>query len=266
MQVLLPIRLGGDREPLVCIHPASGIAWCYQGLAETVDPGRPIYGLQSPDLSGDDSPPASVIEFADRYVREIRSIQPHGPYHLLGWSFGGVIAHEIAVRLREFGEEVGLLAMLDSDWGLYDDVDYPPMSAGDFVHTFGPSFGIDFVPPQLSASEVARLIADRFGLDDQLLSAATLQRITDAYNRTAQTRRGHHRSLFDGDLVYFAATLGEQVPEYGAAGWQPFIGGEIVDYGIAATHDDLTSPDVLPTIASVLNDVLNSRTRAVAQS
>lgn len=51
---------------------------------------------------------------ADGYVAEIRAVQPHGPYHLLGWSFGGLVAHAVAARLEELGEEVALLALLDS--------------------------------------------------------------------------------------------------------------------------------------------------------
>jgi acyl carrier protein len=98
--MLLPLRPRGSAAPLFCVHPVSGISWSYAGLAAYLDPDRPIYGLQTPVLATEGVMPGSIEEWADRYLELIRSEQPTGPYHLLGWSFGGVIAHEIAVQLQ----------------------------------------------------------------------------------------------------------------------------------------------------------------------
>ncbi|WP_280466176.1 amino acid adenylation domain-containing protein, partial [Nocardia brasiliensis] len=76
-------------EPLFCIHPMYGLSWCYAGLARYVPASTPIFGLQSPALSEDGYLPTSLAEMATRYVREIRAVQPEGPYRLLGWSLGG---------------------------------------------------------------------------------------------------------------------------------------------------------------------------------
>lgn len=74
----------------------------------------PVYGLQARGLSGPGRLPATFEEMVAEYVAHIRSVQPSGPYHLLGWSLGGALSHAIAVRLQERGERVALLAMLDS--------------------------------------------------------------------------------------------------------------------------------------------------------
>ncbi|MFI0263704.1 alpha/beta fold hydrolase [Streptomyces sp. NPDC017056] len=58
--------------------------------------------------------PATVADMAADYLEQIRTVQPAGPYHLLGWSFGGAVAHAMATRLQEQGEQVALLALLDS--------------------------------------------------------------------------------------------------------------------------------------------------------
>ncbi|MDF3313823.1 thioesterase domain-containing protein, partial [Rhodococcus sp. T2V] len=108
--VLLPIRSTGTSDPIFCIHPASGLAWCYAGLAPHIQPGRRMYGLQSPELVEDDPHPRSIEQLMEQYVREIQAVQPHGPYHLLGWSLGGVIAHAIATQFRHLGHKVSLLA------------------------------------------------------------------------------------------------------------------------------------------------------------
>ncbi|MBM4508965.1 hypothetical protein GS421_03455 [Rhodococcus hoagii] len=96
--------------PLFCVHPLSGLAWSYAGLAGSTG-GRPLYGLQA---TGEDGMPDGIGELAARYVDRVRAIQPQGPYHLLGWSLGGNIAHEMAVRLQDIGEDVASLTILDA--------------------------------------------------------------------------------------------------------------------------------------------------------
>ncbi|MET8873449.1 thioesterase domain-containing protein [Nocardia sp. NPDC004604] len=79
-----------------------------------LDPDRPIYGLQAPTLAIAAVLPDTIEEWARIYVDAIRSVQPQGPYHLLGWSMGGVFAHEIAVQLQRAGQRVATLAVMDS--------------------------------------------------------------------------------------------------------------------------------------------------------
>jgi thioesterase domain-containing protein len=112
--VLLALRPGGAREPLFCIHPVGGVAWSFAGLAAHIDPARGIYGIQSPVLNSAAALPDSIEDWARIYVREIRAVQADGPYHLLGWSLGGVLAHAVANQLQEQGRQVALLAMMDS--------------------------------------------------------------------------------------------------------------------------------------------------------
>lgn len=73
-----------------------------------------MYGLQTPNLDGAAAFPDSIEAMAAVYVEELRTVQPHGPYHLLGWSFGGNVVQEVAVQLQEAGEQVALLAILDA--------------------------------------------------------------------------------------------------------------------------------------------------------
>src|SRR6185312_46757 len=86
--VLLPLRPHGSRPPLFCIHPAMGLGWPYAGLLRYL-PNRPIYALQARRLSDATHYSASVETMAENYLSEMRRVQPTGPYHLLGWSFGG---------------------------------------------------------------------------------------------------------------------------------------------------------------------------------
>ncbi|WP_054811157.1 non-ribosomal peptide synthetase [Nocardia arizonensis] len=262
LDVLLPIRVDGDRPALFCVHPSSGMAWSYLGLAEALAPGRPIYGLQAPDLSGREPSARSIEEFADRYVREILAVQPNGPYHLLGWSFGGLIAHAIAARLTEAGHEVGVLALLDADTADIDGDSIDELTAGAFISTFGSVFGIDDVPADATAQEAADIIERRMGA--ALVDAATLERMAGSYNASARTRTGYVRPVYDGDVLYFSATV-DSSDIFGPGGWRPYVTGEITNVDVEVTHDEMTAPHVLPMIARVVDDHMTARSERPTQ-
>jgi len=111
---LVPIRPQGEGEPLFLVHAVGGNVLNYRPLAEAMPAGIPIYGLQALGLDGHTAPLDSVEKMGERYVREIRSVQPHGPYHLAGGSMGGIIAFEMAQQLMAAGETVAMLGLVDT--------------------------------------------------------------------------------------------------------------------------------------------------------
>src|SRR5262249_28693274 len=115
LEILLPLRPQGGLKPLFCIHPAGGLCWCYIGLVQHLPADCPVYGVQDRIYSQREKMPATVAEMAADYIAQIRRVQPTGPYSLAGWSFGGIVAYEMATRLQEIGEEVTFLALVDSD-------------------------------------------------------------------------------------------------------------------------------------------------------
>src|SRR6185436_4068817 len=104
----------GTLPPLFLSHPAGGTVFRYRALAARLGPARPVYALQAAGVTDGREPLRSVDLMAERYVDEVRRTQPHGPYHLLGWSAGGVTAVEMAHRLRQAGEEVAFVGLLDT--------------------------------------------------------------------------------------------------------------------------------------------------------
>ncbi len=111
---LIPLQSGDDRRPFFCIHAAGGNVLEYHDLARLVGPDQPFYGLQAQGLDGSKPPHTSIVEMATHYLKEIRDVQPEGPYLLGGRSSGGTIAFEMACQLKAAGEEVALLALLDA--------------------------------------------------------------------------------------------------------------------------------------------------------
>nr|WP_280498557.1 non-ribosomal peptide synthetase [Nocardia farcinica] len=253
--VLLPIRTGGEQPPLFCIHPASGLAWCYRPLAEFLTGDRPIYGLQAPQLGGEEPGPDSIVETARRYVAEIRGVQPHGPYHLLGWSLGGLIAHAVAAEIRAAGEDVALLAMLDAEVDGIDASTVTTVTAGELIANLGPVIGIDFVPTDATPEEAADLIRRRLG-DGLVIDAAAIERLTDTYNRSIRAAGDWEPGVLDSDLLYFTALRDRRPDARGHRGWAPVVAGEITNVDVDAAHLAMTEPSVLARIARVLDERL----------
>jgi amino acid adenylation domain-containing protein len=112
---LVPIQTRGSGRPFFCVHPVSGNVLCYRALARRLGARQPFYGLQARGLDDDDDEPQTQVEaMACDYLEAVRGVQPHGPYLLGGWSVGGLIAFEMARQLQAQGEEVRLLALLDT--------------------------------------------------------------------------------------------------------------------------------------------------------
>ncbi|KMZ12500.1 Acetoacetyl-CoA synthetase [Candidatus Burkholderia humilis] len=112
---LVRMRAGGGR-PLFMLHSITGSVMECLTLAGMLQNERPVYGLQALGLDGDEAPQHSVQEMAQGYVRRMREVQPHGPYALVGYSFGGLIAFEMAQQLVKAGEKIELLCLLDTYW------------------------------------------------------------------------------------------------------------------------------------------------------
>jgi nonribosomal peptide synthetase DhbF len=254
LRVLLPLRPAGTCPPLFCVHPGGGLSWCYAGLLRQLPAEAPVYGLQARGLLEPDRMPATVAEMAADYLAQLRAVAPTGPYRLLGWSFGGVVAHELAVRLRAAGEPVELLAMLDS---------YPAL------------------PDHLRADDRNVLAALLGGGDPDVLPAAGSPAIADAvallraeggplaglaeHRLLALLRTmAHNRALvrtftpgrYDGDLLFFGATRARPAGAPDGTAWQPHVAGRIEQHPVDAAHLDMTQPAPLRRIGQLLAGAL----------
>jgi thioesterase domain-containing protein len=111
---LVNIRRGGGLVPFFCVHGAGGNILNFRDLASGVDPRQPFFGLQAYGIDGVTPPHETIEEMARAYLEEVRDVQPHGPYLLGGYSGGGVVAFEMAQQLTNEGQEVRLLAFIDT--------------------------------------------------------------------------------------------------------------------------------------------------------
>lgn len=112
---VVPLKPTGKGTPLFIVHGIFGNVLQLRRLAERLETDRPIYALQARGADPDQQPHATLADMVDAYEAAIREIQPHGPYALGGYSFGGLVAYELARRLRARGAQIGFLGLFETD-------------------------------------------------------------------------------------------------------------------------------------------------------
>ncbi|MEU7484337.1 amino acid adenylation domain-containing protein [Streptomyces sp. NPDC042319] len=247
--VVLPLRTEGDRPPLFAIHPAGGIAWCYAGLSARLGQGQPLYGIQARGLVHDEPLPATLQEEAADYVERIRALRPHGPYRLLGWSVGGVLAHTVAVLLQQAGEEVELLALLDAFPAEQWRENAAP-EEGDALTAVLRMAGFDRTHERDRDDVLATL--RQAGSPLAGLTDHTLARIVDIVPNHARMMREHHHGVFDGDVLFFTAAAPRAEDWLTREAWRPHVSGTVVNHDLDCTHPQMMRERQLDDIAAVL--------------
>ncbi len=158
---LVPIRAKGQQRPLFLVHAALGTVLCYATLARHLGADQPVYGLQAIGQDGTSAPLTSIEAMARHYIQAMRRVQPHGPYRVMGWSSGGVIAYEIAQQLIAVGETLELVGLIDS---YVPAADYDELSSLLALRELWPvSFEreeLESVAPQARRAWVAQRFAD----------------------------------------------------------------------------------------------------------
>jgi amino acid adenylation domain-containing protein len=112
---LVAIQPGNSKRPLFCIHELSGTIIHLMELTNRLDPSQPLYGLESLGINGEHQPFTRIEDMAAYYIKAMRTVQEQGPYLLIGWSFGGLVAFEMAQQLEAQGQQVSLLGLLDTN-------------------------------------------------------------------------------------------------------------------------------------------------------
>jgi amino acid adenylation domain-containing protein len=253
MRSPLPLRTRGTKPPLFCVHPGSGASWVYAALLSHLDADQPVHGLQARGLTDAHGRPASVEEMAADYVRQIREVAPDGPYRLLGWSFGGHVAHAAAVLLTREGATVDLLAVLDAH---PEPADAVPPGREEIMAAQMRAIGFDFDPAALARGDLPVgpylefLRRENPSLAD--LDDAQLIRMIDTFVDNVELMRAHRPDVFDGDLLFVSSAPGGRTT--GDVGtWQPYITGRITEFTVDTEHEGmLTEPAAVAEIGRIL--------------
>ncbi|MFI8568651.1 amino acid adenylation domain-containing protein [Rhodococcus sp. NPDC078407] len=259
LETVICLRAGGDATPLFCVHPVAGLAWPFGGLVPHIDTERPIYGLQSPAFSTETEIPNSIQAWASFYVGKIREIQPYGPYHLIGWSLGGLIAHAMAVELQNEGEEVATLAMMDSFvLNKTEHVTENPVTLGEILGGLGIDSHSDSEDFEFSVESVVDLLRTMPAPFDTM-SRSRVERIVEVIGRSVELANVYEPPLFEGRLAYFASVVDDPSGSIGVSTWSDAVAGEVTVTGVHSTHWHMASASAFAEIGPVLNDYLRGK-------
>ncbi|MFK3895464.1 non-ribosomal peptide synthetase DhbF [Bacillus subtilis] len=254
LDVLLPLRTSGDKPPLFCVHPAGGLSWCYAGLMTNIGTDYPIYGLQARGIGQREELPKTLDDMAADYIKQIRTVQPKGPYHLLGWSLGGNVVQAMATQLQNQGEEVSLLVMLDA----YPNHFLPIKEAPDDEEALIALLALGGYDPDSLGDkpldfEAAIEILRRDGSALASLDETVILNLKNTYVNSVGILGSYKPKTFRGNVLFFRSTI---IPEWfdpiEPDSWKPYINGQIEQIDIDCRHKDLCQPEPLAQIGKVL--------------
>ncbi|MDJ0745818.1 MAG: amino acid adenylation domain-containing protein [Xenococcaceae cyanobacterium MO_167.B27] len=212
---LVPIQTQGDKEPFFCVHPAGGHLLCYVKLSQYLGKDQPFYGLQAQGFYEGDKALETVEDMARLYVKAIREFKPEGVYQVGGWSFGGVVAFEIAQQLKAQGQEVHLV-ILDSYMPIILDKQKEindKYLVGVLSRVFGGMFGLDnlVTPEELADLSVEAQIdyiidkARQVGIFPPEVEGQQNRRILDVLVGTLKATYSYKRRAYPDKVTVFRA-------------------------------------------------------------
>jgi amino acid adenylation domain-containing protein len=255
--MVLPLRADGQLAPLFCVHPGIGLSWTYSGLLSQLTADRPVYGLQSPAFTGS-TMPRGIRQLAMSYTDQILAVRASGTRHLIGWSYGGLVAHAIAAELRRRGHQVGFLGLLDA---------YPN---GTGAHGTRQAPGKQEVFAQLLASlghepgdagiTFSAVVERLRSAGGPLASVPVTQipAIVRVFSDHIRHMAGYQPPVFDGDLTVWRAAIdarGRPLPTRGAH-WRPFATGSITELPVSISHGRLGLLEGLHIVGRQIDDLI----------
>jgi thioesterase domain-containing protein/acyl carrier protein len=262
---LVPLQPMGSRPPLFVVHGVGGDVYGFLGLAKDFAPEQPVYGIQAVGLDGSVPRHASVEEMATHYIKEIRSFQPDGPYHLCGYSMGGLIAYEMARQLHHQGQ-TAILILLDT----FPTAPIPVVfHAFNIISRLPGRFLVHFrrfwaIPMGKRASYIrGRLYALRNLILRNRAKPHLLKKI-DSEGRTTEIKanesdyfvevsRSYRLSSYSGSLDYFAC-------EDSGFSWKLYWGfltsGRVRFHRAPVQHGEILAPHITPELAQAIETIL----------
>jgi amino acid adenylation domain-containing protein len=263
---LVRLRAGGTEPPLFLIHPLGGSAFCYRELATRLDTDRPVYGLQALGLGAGEEPQDSIEEMASYYLEQVRRVAPEGPYHLGGWSLGGVIAFEMAQQLVRVGERVDLLALFDAvvpraipnktydavavlrglAWELGNVTGLDLKVSADELRGLDGEEGVRYL---LRRAQESGALPPGFGVDQ----AVRTWRIVDA---TAKAIKKYEAQAYPGRPLLFVAGQSRRDGLEPDLGWGRVAAGGVEQIPLEARHSTVLRGAALETIVERLKAYL----------
>jgi amino acid adenylation domain-containing protein len=260
---LVRIQPEGGRPPLFMVHPGGGGVLCYAELARALGPDQPLYGLQAPGLDGERPPLDQVGAMAELYLEAVRTVQPAGPWQLGGWSFGGLVAYEMARQLAEQGERAGLVAILDA--APRESTEAPPPDEVELlVRGLGEVFlqAVPLDPAELrgldTRAQVA-LVLERARRAGQVPGDFDEQRaagLVEVFKANLRAARTWEPRPYPGRITVVRAADSRHLGPDPAGGWDAFAAVDVIT--VPGDHHRIVTPPYVEALAQSLRTALDA--------
>lgn len=269
------IRAGRSQPPLFCLPGIGGHVLEFREFSRQLREPRAVYGLRPAGLDDGQPPHDSIAAMAAHAIRQMRSEQPHGPYALVGYSLGGNVAFEMARQLQAAGEEIALLALLDSRlWSpsvrlsVWQKV---RLHWQNLYHSSGRG-RLHYL------RERGRLLAARVrrgswhqAEDDVVLGLALSPASRQVAREHWRAWREYQPGPYDGDVLLFVA---QRHPDLAAAenghdptlGWSQWAGQSVDVCLTSATHAEMLRPESSKVLAIAIEARLARAAKCCVQS
>jgi amino acid adenylation domain-containing protein len=252
----------GAGVPLFCIHPAGGISWPFRTLGNYLD--CPIIGI-SQILQDGEGEPRSICDLAKNYADRIQAVYPAGPYNILGWSFGGVVAHAVAIELQRRGCAIARLIVLDAQPGSGGTVGL----SNDALRALAEKEILEevsrFCRINVSAEDESHAYeqTEEFIREQAVLEFSGYEQLLELlvknHNNNVTWRRAHEADVFDGDIVIFSAERDKNDRgSFLLQSWQPYVTGEITVQAVNCTHEELLSIESVSMYGKQLQHIIST--------
>lgn len=267
---LVPIKPQGSKTPLYIIHGAGPNVLAFNALSRNLDPEQPVYGLQAKGLNGIDEPLGTVEEMAAHYIAAITAANPHGPYALAGYSFGGIVAYEMAQQLTAAGKPVKLLALFDTNAQLaLRRENFWEWVTGKTIKQFQK---IPWVVTSLLTQPKlflkyqqwyfgvwANELLKAIGFPREAAASGFMQDATTIMMKNTDAYRNYTLKPYAGKIDLFKARIKvEFISEPKYFGWKKYVSGGIHIHTIPGDHDTMLLPPHNQEFARVLQSVLDN--------
>ncbi|MDZ7929689.1 MAG: amino acid adenylation domain-containing protein [Rhodococcus sp. (in: high G+C Gram-positive bacteria)] len=248
-------NLGGEERPaLFAIHPASGLSWQFAGLKRWLPQDVPLYALQAPGLSADTTTPASFAQTVAEYADTVAQLAPTGPIQLLGWSFGGAVAHGVAVELISRGRDIALLAMLDSHLPT-GEVATGRWDSAEAIAVLLTEMGYqvpEHATESIGVADAVALVREEGG-SIAMLDDPQIARVVQNYLASDHMMDGAQLGVVDTDVLFVDATT----PQAGFSGaasrrWRDHVSGRLDIVEIACTHSAMLDVQTLYELGPII--------------
>ncbi len=266
---LVAIQSSGNRIPFFCVHPIAGNVLCYGELAQHLGNEQPFYGLQSIGLNEDQEPLTEIENMADQYIQEIQKIQSQGPYQLGGWSFGGLVAFEMAQRLQKQGQQISLLVLMDTKYPVLksdkqdnDETTYLNQFIMHIEGIYGKKLLIQHnIFQKLELNEKLNYLWKKVK-NIEIYSSITTERdfhqIFNIFKSNSLAEQSYIPQIYPGKITFFQAKERDlRIEKDLSLNWRKLAVKGMDTYEVSGNHFTLLKKPYVQIIAQLLREFLN---------